>query len=137
MEINLILFFGIILVTALIFYFIGARVKTGEIKSQRADAVKQSRAVLSGQFSEQIAPFLPGFKYDPSDCRFVGKPVDLIVFKGSGEREISEVVFVEVKSGKASLSSVERSLKEAVEGGRVRFEEYRVSEEVTRGKVYK
>jgi len=34
----------------------------------------KSRAVLGGQFSEQLAPFLPDFKYLPTECRFVGKP---------------------------------------------------------------
>lgn len=126
MEINLFLFIGIIIVTAIIFYFAGRRVREGEIKVHRKDAVSRSRAVLSGQFSEQLAPFLPNFKYDPNDSRFIGKPVDFIVFKGSGGREIEEVVFVEVKSGKSALSPVERSLKKAVEDGRVRFEEYRV-----------
>ena len=126
MEINLLLFIGIIVVTALIFYFIGSRIKSGEIKEHRSDAVSRSRAVLTGQFSEQLAPILPGFKYNPSECRFVGKPVDFLVFKGSDNREIEEVIFVEVKSGKAGLSPVEKSLKKAVDEGRVRFEEYRV-----------
>ena len=31
------------------------------IKKERADAVKRSRAVIGGQFTEQIAPFLPAF----------------------------------------------------------------------------
>ncbi|MCH7850894.1 MAG: hypothetical protein IH845_04600 [Nanoarchaeota archaeon] len=131
MEINLILFIGIIFITALIFYFIGRRIKAREIKIHRADAIARSRAVLSGQFSEQIAPFLPGFKYFPTECRFIGKPVDFIVFKGVEKREIEEVVFVEVKSGNSKLSSIERSLKLAIDEGRVSFEEYRVNKKIT------
>ena len=95
------------------------------VEKEREDAVKRSRAVLAGQAAEQLAPWLPGFPFDPGDCRFIGKPVDFLVFAGSTAGAISEVVFVEVKSGSAGLNKAERSLREAVEAGRVRWEEYR------------
>src|SRR3989338_2132121 len=104
------------------------------IPDHRKDAIMKSRAVLGGQFSEQLAPYLPDFNYLPTECRFLGKPVDFIVFKGMDEKNISEVVFVEAKSGKSKLSSHEKSLKEAIEKKRVRWEEYRVPEGLTRGK---
>ena len=63
------------------------------IKKERENAVKKSREVLSGQFSEQLAPFLPDFKYSPSEARFIGKPVDFIVFKGMDQKEINKKVF--------------------------------------------
>ena len=67
-----------------------------EIPNHRKDAIERSRSVLSGNFSEQLAPYLPNFKYSTTECRFVGKPVDLIVFKGADNKEIEEVIFVEV-----------------------------------------
>ncbi len=97
----------------------------GRLAAERDDAVKCSRAVLGGQLSEQLAPFLPGFPFDPSEVRFVGKPVDFVAFVGASSGRIQELVLVEVKSGNAGLSPVERSLREAVEAGRVRFVEYR------------
>ncbi len=51
------------------------------------------------------------------------------------EKKIEEVVFVEVKSGKARLSEQEKNLKEAIEKKRVRFEEYRIPEELTKKRV--
>ncbi len=103
-----------------------------ELPSHRKDAIMKSRAVLGGQFSEQLAPYLPDFKHLPTECRFVGKPIDLVVFKGMDEKDINEVVFVEVKSGKSKLSPVEKKLKETIEKKRVRWEEYRIPEEITR-----
>ena len=91
----------------------------------RDDAIKKSRAVLGGKFTEQLAPYLPGFKYDPTDVRFIGSPIDLIVFKGLAESEPEEVVFVEVKTGKSNLSAREKKLKEIIEKKKVRWEEYR------------
>lgn len=93
-------------------------------KLARKDATRRSRAVLTGQFCEQLAPYLPNFPYKPTEVRFVGKPVDYIVFEGLDEKSISRVVFLEVKSGNASLNNSERSLREAVASGRVAFELY-------------
>jgi len=95
------------------------------LSAEREDAVKRSRAVLGGLAAEQLAPYLPGFPFDPTELRFVGKPVDFIAFVGSSKGRIEEVAFVEVKSGGASLSPVERSLRDAVREGRVRWVEYR------------
>ncbi len=103
-----------------------------ELPNQRKDAILKSRAVLGGQFSEQLAPFLPDFKHLPTECRFVGKPIDLIVFKGMDKKEIEEVVFVEIKSGKSWLSPIEQNLKEAIQKKKVRWEEYRIPEDLTK-----
>ncbi len=100
----------------------------------RQEAVSKSRAVLSGQFSEQLAPYLPDFPFSPTEARFIGKPVDFIVFRGMDSREIESVVFVEVKSGSSTLSKPQRQLKEAVENGRVSWFEYRVPKDLTQAK---
>lgn len=97
-----------------------------EIPSHRKEAILQSRAVLSGQFSEQLAPFLPDFEFNPTECRFIGKPIDFLVFKGMDKREIDEIVFVEVKSGNSKINSIQRKIKEAVQSKKVKWEEYRV-----------
>jgi predicted Holliday junction resolvase-like endonuclease len=87
--------------------------------------LRQSRAVLGGLVSEQMAPLLPGFPYDPGDCRFVGKPIDFIVFKGMNEKNINEVIFLEVKSGASpALNDQEKKLRDAIRAGRVSWVEY-------------
>ena len=75
------------------------RAAEARIELERLDAVKRSRAVLGGQFSEQLSPFLPGFPGDPTEVRFIGKPVDFISFSGSSRGAVDEVLFIEVKSG--------------------------------------
>lgn len=98
------------------------------LRAERDDAVKRSRAVITGQVAEQIAPYLPGFPFDPNELRFIGKPIDFIAFKGAAKGQVEELVFVEVKSGGAGLSGVERSLRDAVQAGKVRWLEYRMPE---------
>lgn len=106
--------------------------KEKKVPELREEAIEKSRAVLGGQFSEQLAPYLPDFKYSPTEVRFVGKPIDFIVFKGMDNKDIKEVVFVEVKSGKSDLSTVERILRDAIKDKKVSWEEYRIPEEVTK-----
>lgn len=141
-EITTILLLLVFLIGLVVAYIIGSKMGSksrdrfweGELPGHRKDAIMKSRAVLGGQFSEQLAPFLPDFKYSPTECRFIGKPIDLIVFKGMDNKEIDEVVFVEVKSSGSKLSPSEKKLKEAVEKRKVRWEEYRIPKDLTRKK---
>lgn len=107
-----------------------------ELPNYRKEAIMKSRAVLGGQFSEQLSPYLPGFDYSPTECRFIGKPVDFICFRGMDNKAINEVVFIEVKSGKKNnrLSPQERNLKDAIKNKKVSWEEYRVPEDITNEK---
>ena len=96
------------------------------IQKERNAAVKKSRAVIGGQFSEQLAPYLPNFPCNPGDVRFIGKPVDYIGFVGSAEgSKIKEILLIEVKTGNSHLSEREKQIKEAVDSGKVRYVEYR------------
>lgn len=96
------------------------------MEKEKKDAIEKSRSVLKGQFSEHLSPFEKDFPADPSECRFLGAPVDFIAFKGLNQKEVEEIIFVEVKSGNSQLSKSERSIKKAVENKRVSFKEYRI-----------
>lgn len=98
----------------------------GRLDAERDDAVKRSRAVVGGQVAEQLAPYLPDFPCDPGDARFVGKPIDFVCFSGASSGEIDEILFVEVKSGGSGLSKAERSVRDAIVAGNVRWIEYRI-----------
>ena len=112
-----------------------------KIKKAREESVQMSRNTLRGKVAEQMAPMLSGFDYLPSDSKFLGDPIDYIVFDGYsefrddgvGEDEI-EVVILDIKSGHASLTKGQRQIAQAVSDGRVRFEIVRISED---GKVKK
>lgn len=98
-------------------------------KAARQDSVQRSRSTLSGGFLERLAPHFPDFPYEPTDLRFLGTPVDYVVFSGLSEGEVDEVVFLEVKSGGSGLTTRERRVRDAVEAGAVRWDVYRVPDE--------
>ena len=98
-------------------------------REARRDSVDRSRSTLSGQVLEKLAPHFPEFPYDPTDLRFLGTPVDYIVFDGLAEGDVQEIVFLEVKSGRSALTTRERRVRDAVEAGAVRWDVYRVPDE--------
>ena len=95
-------------------------------RAVRADAIVRSQAVITGRVSEQLLPFLPGFGFNPKDARFLGSPVDFVVFDGLDEGALRRVVFVEVKTGDADLSPRERQVRDAVQGREVEWLELTV-----------
>jgi predicted Holliday junction resolvase-like endonuclease len=99
----------------------------------REDAVRRSLAVTVGKVHEQLIPYLPAFPYNPKDVRFLGSPVDLVVFDGLAEGQVRRIVFVEVKTGRATLTGRERSVRDAVQAGDVEWAELRANPPVTSG----
>ena len=95
-----------------------------ETEQARKSAVTQSRAVLGGKFTEQLVPYLPDFKYDPTEARFIGSPIDMIVFPGLASGDPEEIVILEIKTGKSGqLTSTQKKIRQLVEEGMVRWEE--------------
>ena len=97
--------------------------------SIRKDAADRSRYVLKGKIAEHMVPmYRDVFKYDPSDARFIGAPIDYIIFDGysavkdGNSDEPITVVLADIKTGNAKLNRTELKIKEAVDQGRVRWE---------------
>jgi predicted Holliday junction resolvase-like endonuclease len=96
-------------------------------------SVNTSRAVLKGKMAEQFAPILPEFQYLPSDAKFLGDPVDYVVFDGytdlrdgQGKVDDVEIVLIDIKSGGARLTKGQQAIAQAIQQGRIRFETIRI-----------
>jgi predicted Holliday junction resolvase-like endonuclease len=95
-------------------------------RAVRQDVLQRSLAVTAGKVFEQLVPYLPDFPFNPKDVRFLGSPVDLVVFDGLSDGAVSRVVFVEVKTGDAELSTRERRVRDAVLAHHVEWHELRL-----------
>jgi predicted Holliday junction resolvase-like endonuclease len=95
----------------------GAERQLAELKSQQ-----QSKSVRLGLISENVLPFHSDFKYNVKDLVPMFRPIDYVVFSED------EIVFLEIKIGTSTLSEKQRNIKRLIEGGKVRFEEHRVTE---------
>ncbi len=99
----------------------------------RQDAVQRSQAVTVGKITEHIVPHLPNFNFNPKDARFIGSPVDFVVFDGLNDEEsdqIRNVVFIEVKTGVSALTKRERLVRDAIRAGRVKWVEWNAGREL-------
>jgi predicted Holliday junction resolvase-like endonuclease len=94
-------------------------------KTIRQDAIQRSQSVITGKVTEHFIPFLPEFTFNPKDARFIGSPVDFVVFDGLDEENLREILFIEVKTGSSSLNKRQRYIKEAIKANRVRWIEMR------------
>ena len=138
---------GVVLSTLILSHSRNGRIKAEyeryiaelELEHQQALAqaqkrsVNTSRAVLKGKMAEQLAPIMPQFEYLPSDAKFLGDPVDYVVFDGytdlrdgEGRPEDIEIVLIDIKSGGARLTKGQVAIAQAIQAGRVRFETVRI-----------
>jgi predicted Holliday junction resolvase-like endonuclease len=101
-------------------------------KTIRQDAVQRSQAITTGKVVEHLVPYLPNFNYNPKDARFVGSPVDFVVFDGLSDDEDDHlsIVFVEIKTGNSTLTRRERMVRDAIKAGRVKWVEWHASNEL-------
>lgn len=89
-------------------------------------------SILKGNIGQQLAPYLQNWpeNLNPADAKFLGSPVDFIVFNGIKDGNINEVVFVEVKTGNSHLNKNEFSLKKAIDEKKVRYIPYNIPSEI-------
>ena len=98
----------------------------------RADIAERQRAGIKGKLTEVFAPFLPDFPFRPSECKFIGDPIDFVAFQGLDQRDIKGVHFVEVKDAGSKLSKHQKQIKDIMDdldSDEVTFKEYRFGSE--------
>lgn len=96
--------------------------KKKEEERIRKEAVEKSTSVIKGKVTEHLVPFFPEFKYNPKDVRFIGSPIDLVIFQGLSEGRLEKIIFAEVKTGKSNLTARERVIRDCIEKKNVTFE---------------
>ena len=112
------------------------------IETTRKETLKKSRAVIRGQATEHLAPFILK-DTNPKDYRFLGNPVDYIHFEGLSNiidrtsDEITSVNFIDIKTGNSSLSKNQRRIRDAIQENRVQFLTINLDKEIEKqnGKI--
>ena len=89
----------------------------------RQDAINRSHAVITGKVTEHLIPFLTMFPYNPKDARFVGSPIDLIVFDGLDEGLLRQIILIEVKTGSSTLNTRQRQIRDIITSGKIVWRE--------------
>lgn len=123
-----------------IFYFFSRRYarvtferwKQEELSKEIARALNAQRSIVKGQVSEKLFPLVTRRFGDVADFRFVGDPIDYVVFQGLSDKDSVNgkihIKFIEVKTGSSKLNLSERLVKDAVENKRVSWDEIRLNQ---------
>ncbi|MFH1127255.1 MAG: Holliday junction resolvase-like protein [archaeon] len=90
-----------------------------EKRLKETESRKQSQSTRYGQIFEQMVPFSKDFPFDPKNFRFIGNPIDGIVF------EDDKIVFCEIKLNNSTLSPKQKKIKSLVEDKKVYWKEVR------------
>lgn len=93
-----------------------------DIREARNDAVKRSRSTIEGQVFEQLVPHFPEWKHTPSDARFLGSPIDFVVFDGMSTGTPTKITIVEIKKGQSYNTVLQNKIKKLVKEGKVEWE---------------
>jgi predicted Holliday junction resolvase-like endonuclease len=95
-------------------------------KEIKEEAIKRSARVLAGKTLEKLVPFFENFPYNPQDARWLGDPIDFVIFDGLSSGEPSKIAFCEVKSGESRLTKQQEKIREIVKKKKVEWSEFRV-----------
>lgn len=130
-------FFVGLLIVAAVLSSIFKRKLNDALEAQRVEfeAAKKksfgiSRNVLRGQLIQNFVPIKSDAVADLNawDFRFLGDFADFIVIDGYTDvkdgiegAKVNRIIFVEVKSGSATMSKHQEAVREAVEAGRVEW----------------
>ncbi|HLC92218.1 MAG TPA: Holliday junction resolvase-like protein [archaeon] len=108
-----------ILLLILVLYLL-SRVSSLERSLGDLQFSKASQSVKYGKLTEQFIPFTKEFPFDPTNFRFIGTPIDGIVF------DEDKIIFAEFKAAGSQLSPKQKRIKELVEQRKIEWYEHRV-----------
>lgn len=88
--------------------------------TQEIESKKKSTEVRTGQLIEKWIPYSNEFDINPQNARFIGDPIDFVVF------DEDKITFIEVKTGSSSLSKKQRNIRNLIQDGKIEFKELRI-----------
>lgn len=135
LEIILIVIIGFLLFLIWVMYKMGFQKGSSEKEIEwqenlvriRRDVADRQRVGIKGKITEAFAPFLKGFPFKATECKFIGDPIDYLVFDGLDERDVKGIHLVEVKADKSKLSKHQKQIKDIIGGldsEKVTFKEF-------------
>lgn len=125
----------IIVILFIVWMYLKYDKQRSEYKKENVALIKQyhrelhhrkSSEVRLGKIGENLAPFVKDWPWDPNNFRFLGNPIDGIQFNKD------EIVFVEIKTGKARLSRSQKDFRDLVKAGKVSFVTFKITEDGTK-----
>ncbi len=113
---DLIFWFGFLLIF-IVLVFLVRRYRLLYLKEKRR---KASISIRHGKFLEHYIPWIKKiFPYNPERFRFIGNPIDGILF------DKDKIVFIEFKTGRSALNESQKKIKSLVKNKKIEWKEIR------------
>lgn len=122
-DMTLLLSVALVAVTVAFAVTVGTYRRRLQAAHEARDEEESRRRSLSttyGQITEQFAPLIEAYPWDPQEFRFLGSPVDGVHFGDD------QVIFVEFKANEAGLSPRQAKIKRMVQRGDVTWRTFRI-----------
>ena len=107
--------FGLLLISFVLLYFFYSRYEKLKDELDELSFSKKSQSVKYGKLTEQWIPLSKEFPFDSASFRFLGNPIDGIVFSED------KIVFCEFKSNKSLLSEKQKKIKNLVKEKKIEW----------------
>lgn len=91
-------------------------------RGRSAAKSKRSQSAKYGALTEQFAPWMKQWPFDPEGFRFLGKPIDGVQFTNDA------IFLVEIKAAGSQLSAEQKIVRDLVAAGRVGWMRFNVAE---------
>lgn len=92
------------------------------LKIKKIEGYKRSQSSIYGRITEQFAPFMKKYPFNPEKFRFLGEPIDGIQF------EDDKIIFVEFKTRRGELSGKQKTIKQLIEANKVGWYQFHIGE---------
>ena len=104
------------------------------IKEKVKEALSAQRSVIKGHIAE-LFPVFKKTKYHPADLLSLipTTPIDFVIFEGLFQKEVSKIVFLDVKTGGSNLTHVQKTIRDTVRNGEIEFKKLKVDFDQVRG----
>ncbi len=95
-------------------------------KNMKARPKLTAKAVNIGFILERLAPAFGHFPFVHNDCRSLFDPIDYVIFEGLNNRGVvSKIIFTDIKTGGARLSTTQKEIKTLVQKKKVELKIYK------------
>jgi len=114
---HIVLFVILLLLVAAVFLLF----RSNSFLKQRIEDLifrSNSQSVKYGKLTEQFIPFVEDFPFSSQNFRFLGSPIDGVVF------EEDKIIFAEFKTASSQLSKKQKNIKQLVKDKKVEWFEY-------------
>ena len=91
-------------------------------KIREVEENKRSLSSIYGRITEQYAPFMKAYPFNPKKFRFIGEPIDGIQF------EDDNIIFIEFKTRGGKLTPRQKMIKEMVQTKKINWYEFTIGE---------